>query len=135
MDTEIIENNKAVIYQWLEAWKLGDAAALDRIFARDYTVNGILVGVEGVRQAVRYFHSALTDTSVELKDMVAEGDQVVVRWIVQGLHTGEFMGVAPTGKQLELRGINMYQIVDGKIAANHEETNIPEVIQSLKTGN
>ena len=77
-------------------------------------------------------YSVLADISFELYEMVAEENKVVARWKVQGTHIGEFMGVLPTKKQLELHGINIYSIVDGKIATNHEETNIPEVIQRLK---
>jgi steroid delta-isomerase-like uncharacterized protein len=127
-----IEDNKALIYKWIEAWKGRDLAALHKIFAQKYAVNGVLIGVEGVKQAVQFLHSALTDISLELKEIVAEDDKVVVRWMVRGLHSGEFLGIPPTRKQLELHGINIYQIVNGEIVANHEETNMCEVIQLLK---
>jgi steroid delta-isomerase-like uncharacterized protein len=127
-----IENNKAIIRKWIEAWMSGDLSSLETIFAQNYTVNGVLIGIEGVKQAVKFLHSAFTALSFELAEMVAEEDKVVARWKVQGTHIGEFMGVPPTGKQLGLHGINIYRIVDGKIAINHEETNILEVIQHLK---
>jgi steroid delta-isomerase-like uncharacterized protein len=130
-----IEDNKAIIRKWIEAWMRGDLSSLETIFAQNYTVNGVRIGIEGVMQAVKFLHSAFIDMSFELNDMVAEEDKVVARWKVQGTHIGELMGVPPTGKQLELHGINIYRIVDGKIAANHEETNISEVIQRLKMSN
>jgi steroid delta-isomerase-like uncharacterized protein len=129
------ENNKAIIRKWVEAWMEKDLTSLDKIFAQNYTVNGVLIGAEGVKQAVQVLHSALADISIELNEIVAEDDKVVARWAVRGLHIGDFLGVPPTRKQLELRGINIYQIVDGKIVANHEETNILEVIQHLKVDN
>jgi steroid delta-isomerase-like uncharacterized protein len=128
----ISEDNKTIIRKWIEAWMRGDLSSVEKIFAQNYTVNGVLIGIEGVRQAVKSLHSALTDISFELYEMVAEEDKVVARWKVLGTHIGDFMGVPPTKKQLELHGINIYRIVDGKIATNHEETNIPEVIQRLK---
>lgn len=127
-----IEDNKALIRKWLEAWKAEDVASLDKLFAPQYTVNGVPVGVEGVKQAVQFLHAALTDIAVELNDVVAEEDKVVVRWMVRGVHTGDFLGIAASGKQLELHGINIYQIVDDRIVSNYEETNLPEVIQRLK---
>ena len=129
-----INDNKAVIHRWLEAWKAQDLAALDTIFASNYTVNEVPIGVAGVQQAVRFLHAALSEIAVELMEIVAEEDKVVVRWIVRGWHKGEFMGIAATRKQLELHGINIYQIVDAKIVSNYEETNILEVVQHLKMG-
>ena len=127
-----IEDNKALIRKWLEAWKAEDVASLDKLFAPQYTVNGVPVGVEGVKQAVQFLHAALTDIAVELNDVVAEEDKVVVRWMVRGVHTGDFLGIAASGKQLELHGIKIFQIVDDRIVSNYEETNLPEVIQRLK---
>ncbi|MCI0399410.1 MAG: ester cyclase [Chloroflexi bacterium] len=126
------EDNKAIVRKWVEAWVGRDLALLDQLFAPNYSVNGRLIGVEGVKQAVQFLHAALSGVSVELNEMVAEGDKVVARWTVRGVHTGDFMGVPPTGKEVELKGINIYEVVEGKIVANHEQTNVPEVIQSLK---
>lgn len=130
-----IENNKAIIRNWMDAWLRKDFPALDKIFASNYTVNGTLIGPEGVKQAVEFFHSALADLSLELNEIVAEDNKVVARWTVRGRHVGEFMGIAPTGKLLELKGINIYHIIEGKIVANHEQTNVPEVLQGLKMNN
>jgi steroid delta-isomerase-like uncharacterized protein len=129
------ENNKTIIRNWIDAWLRRDFAALDKLFAHNYTVNGMLIGPEGVKQAVEFFHSALADLSLELNEIVAEDNKVVARWTVRGRHVGEFMGVTPTDKLLELKGINIYHIFEGKIVANHEQTNVPEVLQRLKMNN
>lgn len=128
----MIEANKAIIHKWIDAWVVNDIDALQEIFAPDYTVNETLIGVEGVKQAVQFLHAVLSDISAELHEIVAEEDKVVIRWTIRGRHVGDFMGIAPTGKELELTGINIYQILGYKIAANHEQTNIPEVLQKLR---
>ena len=46
---------------------------------------------------------------------MAEGDKVVTRWIGQGTHQGELMGVAPTGNQLTFTGITIHRIEATKI--------------------
>ena len=127
-----LESHKALIRKWIDAWIANDLGALDEVFARDYRVNETLVGVEGVKQAVQFLHAVLSDISAELNEIVAEADKVVIRWTIRGRHTGDFMGIPPTDKELELTGINIYQIVDRKIHANHEQTNISEVLQKLK---
>ncbi len=130
-----IEDNKDIIRQWIEAWLKRDLATLDRLFAHNYTVNDRFIGTEGVKQAVEFFHSALSDLSAELEEIVAEDNRVVIRWTVRGIHIGQFMGQEPTGKPLELKGINIYQVLEGQIVANHEQTNMAEVIQRLKMEN
>jgi steroid delta-isomerase-like uncharacterized protein len=129
-----LESNKSLVRKWIAAWMAKDLAALDALFAPDYTVNEKVVGVEGVRQGVNFLHSILADISAEANDIVAEGDKVVLRWTVRGKHTGEMPGVPATGKVVELQGINIYQVVDGKIRANHEQTNVGQVLAGLREG-
>ena len=128
----MLEANKALIRKWIEAWTANNLEALDETFAPEYSVNETVIGVEGVKQAVQFLHSVFSDIFAELHEMVAEDDKVVIRWTIRGRHTGNFMGIPPTGKELELTGINIYQILDKKIVANHEQTNISEAIQKLK---
>jgi predicted ester cyclase len=54
--------------------------------------------------------------NVTIEDMVAESDKVVVRFTYRGTHTGELMGVAPTGKKVSQAGINIFRIAGGKVA-------------------
>ena len=127
-----IDANKALVYQWLEAWREKDLVLLDELFTQDYAVNGNVIGPEGVKQAVQFLHAVFADVSVEVDELVAEDDKVAARWTVRGRHVGDFMGIAPTGKYVELQGINIYRVRDGKLSANHERTNVAEVIQALK---
>ena len=56
-----LEANKAIVRKWIDAWMVNDMDALDELFAPDYTVNGTRIGVEGVKQAVQFLHSVLSD--------------------------------------------------------------------------
>ena len=128
----ILEANKALVHKWIEAWRNINLALLDELFTQDYAVNGTVTGPEGVKQAVQFLHAVFSEIALELNEMVAEDDKVVVRWTMRGRQVGDFMGIAPTGKIVELQGINIYRVQDGKISANHERTNVVEVIQGLK---
>jgi steroid delta-isomerase-like uncharacterized protein len=127
-----MEANKALVYKWLQAWRDQDLPLLDELFTQDYAVNGVVIGPEGVKQAVQFLHAVFLDISAELNELVAEGDKVAVRWTVRGRQVGDFMGIAPTGKFVELQGINIYLVRDGKLSVNHERTNVAEVIQGLR---
>jgi steroid delta-isomerase-like uncharacterized protein len=128
----MLEANKALVHKWIEAWRNNNLALIDELFTQDYAVNGTVIGPQGVKQAVHFLHAVFSEITFELNEMVAEDDKVVVRWTVRGRQVGDFMGIAPTRKFVELQGINIYRVRDGKISVNHERTNVVEVIQGLK---
>ncbi len=49
-------------------------------------------------------------------DIVAGGDKVVVRYRAEGTHTGPFRGIAPTGKRVVIKGVEIHRVEQGKIA-------------------
>jgi predicted ester cyclase len=51
-----------------------------------------------------------------IEDLIAEGDKVVARWRSRATHQGDYMGIAPAGKEVEFTGISVYRIEEGKIA-------------------
>ncbi|MEV0734174.1 ester cyclase [Polymorphospora sp. NPDC050346] len=57
-----------------------------------------------------------SDMHLIIHDTIVSGDKVVLRFANSGLHTGEFMGAAPSGKHAEWFDIGIYQVRDGKIA-------------------
>lgn len=127
-----LESNKDLVRKWIDAWQKNDLAAIEKLFAPGYTVNDQPIGIEGVKGGVQFLHAVLADISAQAEDLVAEGEKVVLRWTVRGKHVGELMGIPPSGKAIELKGTNIYEIRGGLIAANHEQTNMLEVIQGLK---
>jgi steroid delta-isomerase-like uncharacterized protein len=129
----MLEENRSLIHKWLDAWINNDVGQIENLFAQEYSVNDRWIGVEGVKQSVQFLHTVFSDISAEPNEIVAEGDKVVLRWTVRGKQQGEFMGIPPTGKIVELQGINIYHITDTKIRANYEQTNILQVVQQLKT--
>lgn len=124
--------NKALVRRWLEdVWNNVDLASIDELFASTYTVNDELYSVEAVKQAVQHLHAAFSPVTLTIDDLVAESDKIVVRWAMRGVHVGEFMDIAPTNNPVVLRGINIYQITNGKIAANYEQVDIFGLLRQL----
>ncbi len=68
-----------------------------------------------MRHAAAMFRTALPDWHSNVEQLVAEGDLVVERFTASGTHSGELMGVAPTGRVLRLRGMQMFRIRQGRI--------------------
>src|SRR5262249_36896618 len=59
--------------------------------------------------------SAFPDAQATIEQLIAEGDRVAFRFVLQGTHQGTFAGVAPTGKLVRLRGTDVVRIADGKL--------------------
>ena len=116
------EENKALARR---SWEVVTEASLDtlkdalaEVYADDFILHEAgedIVGIEGLTQFVSMMRSAFPNLRITLEDDMAEGDRVVTRWIGQGTHQGELMGVAPTGNQVTMTGITMHRIEDTKI--------------------
>jgi steroid delta-isomerase-like uncharacterized protein len=117
MDTD---DNKRVVRRFIDAlFTDGDLGAVDEYLADDFVNHDPPIGLpndaEGMRTAGSMFRAAFPDWHSDLHALVAEGDIVVERFTAAGTHRGELLGVAPTGKVVELRGINIFRLRDGRI--------------------
>ena len=113
------EENKAMLHRvYEEAFNKGDLAVLDDLLAADYVLHmaGLqeYKGAEGFKEMITALRSAFPDFNITVNDMVAEGDKVAHRYTWQGTHKGDFMGIAPTGKQVTVTGITISHFAGGK---------------------
>lgn len=102
------ENNKLVVRRYIEeVINQGKLEFIDTFFAPDMRerVRGFLTGSD----------DPFPDGREEIQDLVAEGDMVMARWIFRGTHRGEFMGIAPTGKTIEITGYGTYRFENEQI--------------------
>jgi steroid delta-isomerase-like uncharacterized protein len=115
------EENKTVVRRFLEEiFTAGNLELVDELFAPDYVLHDPVVpdevsGPEGMKRYVSMYRAAYPDTHFTIEDQIAEGDEVVTRWIGQGTHEGELMGIPPTGKQVTVTGIEVDRVSGGKI--------------------
>jgi len=56
-----------------------------------------------------------TETHIEPAHMVADDANVAIAYTLTGTHQGDFNGIAPTGKTIEVRGLQIGRFEDGKI--------------------
>src|SRR5207248_5341565 len=88
-------------------------------------------GLEGFRQGFSYGLSAFSDFQHTIEDQITEGDKVVTRVTASGVHTGDFLGIPPTGKRVTMTGIDLYRIAGGKIAEEWAEPDVLGPLQQL----
>jgi steroid delta-isomerase-like uncharacterized protein len=90
-----------------------------------------LRGTEALTQFFSGVHRAFPDIHFVVNDVFAEGDKVAVRWTVRGTFKGEYAGIAPTGKQGTVSGVDLFALVDGKVTENWVNYNTLGFMQQL----
>jgi predicted ester cyclase len=114
------EDNKALVRQVLEeVFNQGNLGRADEFLAPDFVEHealppGLPGGREGVKQLVTMMRSAFPDFKATIDGILAEGDKVVVRQTFSGTHKGEFMGIAPTGRSMSMKVIDIIRLAGGK---------------------
>jgi steroid delta-isomerase-like uncharacterized protein len=113
-------SNKTIARRYFEdIWNKGDLAAVDELMAANvvgHVPGTTLHGLETLKQRVSALYTIYAEPRFTVEDQIAEGDKVLTRWTFQGKHTGEYMGAAPTGKQVTVTGMNLFRLTGGKIA-------------------
>jgi len=134
-----LEENRAVIRRLYEAFNKHDPALLDEIMAIDFVdapnTPFELRGQESYKKFEATFIKAFPDYQDIIEDIIAEEDKVWVLGKVTGTHTGkwEFLGIrfAPTGKKITWTAVNIFRIVNGKIAERKSVRDMLDFLRQL----
>jgi steroid delta-isomerase-like uncharacterized protein len=120
MSTET-EGNKALIRRYFgQVVNAVDRAAAEEIVATDLVFTSPYTP-EPTRDRESFLgmltsvHAALPDFKLVDHVTISEGDLVASRWTVYGTHHGQLGPFPPTGKRLEISGLSIYRIADGKV--------------------
>ncbi len=119
MSTE--EENKATFRRYIEeVWNQTNLEVADEIFDRyvSHQPDGSTLerGPEDVKRFTGEFRSAFPDLRIRIDDQIAEGDKVWIRATIRGTHQREFRGMAPTGKEIEIKGVTIFRFSEeGKV--------------------
>ena len=115
----MVEGTIGLAQRWTAVFE-GHADAADEIIADNCVFHdfppGTPNGPDGVRQAAEALRTAFPDVHPVDEQFLAEGDRVMAHYVLRGTHRGPFMGVAPTGKEVRITGINVFRVVGGKVA-------------------
>jgi predicted ester cyclase len=129
------EKNKTIVKRNVEEiWNKGNVSVAEEIVATDYVRH--LPGGKEIRGRERYkeyvkgFYTTFPDARFTMKDLIAVGDYVVLRWSCVGTHTGKGIG-SPTGKEFEITGIVIYRLAGGKMVEDWSEFDRLVLMQQL----
>ena len=84
-----------------------------------------------LKEHIREFEAAFPEYTVEVDEMISEGDSVAVRGTVHGTHKGVYAGFPPTGRQLNLEVMLFYRIRDGRISKYWLQTDSKALMDQL----
>ena len=115
------DEDKAIARRVYEIISAGDFEKAVEIVDAEAPDNELLPGdppaklIDTFMATFKEAREGFPDLSVTVEDVMAEGDRVAARVTMRGTHRGEFQGIAPTGKRVEVRAIDMFRISNGKI--------------------
>ncbi len=125
-----LEENKAIVRGFIEAYNKRNIDSLDEFVAPDYVDHANHIqGLESLKQLMNMGIKGVPDWHETIEDIIAEGDKVWVLLTNTGTLTGEFMGIAPTGNKITTTAVDIYRIVNGKLA---EYWNVTDKLGLLK---
>jgi predicted ester cyclase len=113
------ERSKAVIRRFVEEvqneknWDVYDELNDPDFF--NHSAPPGMTDREGSKQYLGGFLNGFPDSHFTIDDMIAEGDQVVTKKTFRGMHTGDFAGIPPTGKEVTLQFVDIMRVRDGRI--------------------
>lgn len=112
-----VEQNKAVVREYVEAFSRGDWDRLRGLFTADAVVQGVLGwgGLEVVFPIWQDLHGSF-GIHLTLESLAAEDDIVAARFTERGTFTQPFRGSEATGKSYEVVAMEWFEFRDGRIA-------------------
>ncbi len=131
-----LEENKAIVRRFIDAYNKHDVTLMDEFIAPDYVDHTHQQqGREKFIQLFSLAFDAFPDWHETIEDIIAEGDKVWVRVKATGTHTGEWnhFGVQfpPTGKKLTMMMVDIWRIVNGKLVEGSEVDDSLDFLKQL----
>ena len=132
------EENKAVMRRILdEVYVGGEFDLLDELLSPDFINHNVLgtgeatdsIGIDKIKQEIMGIHAVMSGITMDLVHLLADGDFVVVHAISKGIHSGQFFGVAGTGKPVQTPAMTIARMENGKMI---ERWNIIDLYGTLQ---
>ncbi len=115
--TEITDR---LIKDLVGAWNEHDANKVAALYAPDYEEEDVALaephrGVNAARGTMILYLRAFPDLRLEVEEVVAEANCVVMAWILSGTHRGRLMNIPATGRPVRVKGVSIMTVADGRI--------------------
>ncbi|HUI02842.1 MAG TPA: ester cyclase [Acidimicrobiales bacterium] len=131
------DDNKALVREWLQAVDTGDVGVLDKYLDAGFVdhnpppFQGPNSGVQGAKDAFNYALGAFSNFRHEVEEQFVDGDRVISRITGYGTHSGEFLGIPPTGKEVRMEGIAIHRVVNGQMVEHWAQVDAAGLLMQL----
>jgi predicted ester cyclase len=124
-------NNKLIVKEYIEkVLNAGDISLVEQFVSAEYTEvfnnQRFKVGIEGAKEHILGVRKTYPDIKLSINQLICEGDWVVTCYTMKGTHSGSWLDIKPTGKLMEITGVNVDRVVDGKIVEHGGAANMFE---------
>jgi steroid delta-isomerase-like uncharacterized protein len=130
------QENDALMRRWFEeVWNRRRAEVIEEYVTPEsvcHADDGPIRGPDEFRERMHApMLAAFPDLRVEVVRLVAQDNEVVIRWVATGTHAGEGLGFRATHEKVTIRGITWVCIREGKMMEGWQHSNLPEVLLGL----
>ena len=129
------ENKKIVIRFNKEFLEEGSIQSYHNLVAKDFinrTAPPEFSSFDGMLKFMEVYRKAFTDIKIEIFEQIAERDLVTTRKVIKATHAGEFMGMQPSGKRVDIPVIDIVRVVNGKYVEHWGIRDMQQVMKGKK---
>jgi len=119
-EKQLTDNLKMYESIWLDVINKRE---IDRINETSFDAEVVLVsspenivGIQAVKDFYQNYLTGFSDMTITYLDVFGQGNKIVKHWRFEGTHTGSFFGIPASGKMVNITGVTLVEMKDGKIA-------------------
>ena len=114
------EEAKALVERDMEIYNEGNLALAEDHIAPDYVAHSAdspedVVGIDAFKEGITNLRTNYPDLNLTVEELIVKDDRIVWRWIITGTNTGTTSDIPPTGKKIQIEGVGILRVVNGKI--------------------
>ena len=136
MSTTKAENEEMVRQLMEDVLLGGNQELVDELLADEFVGHSNLVsepihGRDEYKRFISRLSAGMSDFEYNFEDVIAEDDRVAVRGRATGIHDSEFVGIEPTGEEIEIEGMYVARIEDGRIVESWGQNDVLGALRQL----
>jgi steroid delta-isomerase-like uncharacterized protein len=130
-----VKENEAALTRAVDAWNSGDVDSYMELYAENIKLHAGAYdfpdkrAVEGMYKG---FHAATSDLRLDIHETIGHEDRLAARYTVTATHTGDLMGIPPTGQEISMTGITVMHFEDEKVVERWDSDDSAEVLSTLR---
>jgi steroid delta-isomerase-like uncharacterized protein len=129
-------DNRALLYRYVEeVWDKESPAGVEMFLAPNYKRHQSPITEpltrDGQKELLSKFRTAFPDIRLTIEEIIATEDKIAFRSTMRATHKGEFLGIPPTGKQIEIGLVDLVHVENGKFVEQWGGPDLLDLVQQL----